>query len=91
MLELSHIKARVVRLRELTVNLAKEVDAQRRAEGPLSPQERRQYLDGLQSGLAGLDDARVVLAGAVKRLEAAAAERNALTGSDASPPPNATP
>jgi hypothetical protein len=31
--------------------------------------ERKLYLDGLQDGLAGLDAARVVLAGVVKRME----------------------
>jgi hypothetical protein len=67
---LPHLKARIVRLHQLTVNLGKEVNAQRHAEGLLSHQERRRYLDGLQSGLAGLDEARVVLIGAVKRLEA---------------------
>jgi hypothetical protein len=41
---LPHIKARVERLRELTVNLGKEVVAQRDAEGLLLPLERRQYL-----------------------------------------------
>ena len=53
--QLTQIKARIVRLHELTVNLGKEVVAQRDAEGLLLPLERRQYLDGLQSGVEGLD------------------------------------
>jgi hypothetical protein len=87
MFQLPHIKARVERLHQLAVNLGKEVNAQGNAEGPLSSQEQRQYLKRLQDGLAGLNDARVVLERAVKRLEAVAAERAALTDSDVSPPP----
>jgi hypothetical protein len=74
MIQLPHIKARVVRLHQLTVNVGKEIVDQRHAEGLLLPLERRQYLDGLQDGLAGLDAARVVLAGVVKGLEGRAAD-----------------
>ena len=69
MIQLPQIKARIERLRELTVNLGKEVTAQKAVEGLLLPLERRQYLDGQQGGLAELDEAPV-LAGVVKRLEA---------------------
>ena len=37
----------------------------------LLPLERGQYLAGIQAGLAGLDAARVVLAGVMKRMERA--------------------
>jgi hypothetical protein len=55
MRQLQHIKARVIRLCQLTANLGKEVNAQRHAECLLLPQERRLNLDGLQDGLVGLD------------------------------------
>ena len=71
MIQLPQIKARIARLHELTVNLGKEVTTQKAQEGLLLPLERRQYLDGLQNALAELDAARVVLAGVVKRMEAA--------------------
>lgn len=70
MIQLPHIKARIDRLQELTVNIGKEVVAQRDAEGLLLPLERKLYLARLQDGLAGLDAARVVLVGVVKRMEA---------------------
>jgi hypothetical protein len=54
------IKARVCRLAELTQGLAKEENAWKARQGPLLPQERKRYLDAL---LAGLDEARNVLAG----------------------------
>jgi hypothetical protein len=63
MIQLPQIEARIDRLRDLTVNLGKEVTAQKAVEGLLLPLERRQYLDGLQSALAELDAARVVLVG----------------------------
>jgi hypothetical protein len=45
MIHLPHIE----RLHELTVNLGKEVVAQRDAEGLLLPLERRQYLDACKA------------------------------------------
>jgi hypothetical protein len=71
MYQLPHIKARIIRLRELTEGLGREVSAWQAQESPLLPAERRQYLDRLQDGLAGLDAAGVVLAGVVKRMEGA--------------------
>ena len=50
---------------ELRQDLAKEVTARQGREGPLLPSERRQCLDALQEALAGLEEARVVLASAV--------------------------
>jgi hypothetical protein len=61
--------ARIAHLHELTTKLWKEIMAQRDAQGLLLPLERRQYLDGLQSGMTELDAARVVLAGVAGRLE----------------------
>jgi hypothetical protein len=69
MIQQPQIKVRIERLHELTVNLGKEVVAQRDPEGLLLPLERCKYLNGLHSGLAGLDAARVVLEGVVKKME----------------------
>ena len=69
MIQLPHIQARVVRLRQLAEGIGREVTAQKAGDRLLLPQERRQYLDGMQDALAGLDEARVVLAGVVKRME----------------------
>jgi hypothetical protein len=63
------INACIERLHELTVNLGKVVNTQRHGAGLLLPREHRQYLNALQSGLAELDAARVVLVGVVKRME----------------------
>jgi hypothetical protein len=67
--DLPQIKARIDRLRELTENLGKEVAAQKAHKDLLLPLERRQYLDALQTALAELDAARVVLVGVVIRME----------------------
>jgi hypothetical protein len=58
MLQLPHIHARIARLRERTEGLGRQVWAWKGRESPLLPAERRQYLDRLQHGLAGLDEAR---------------------------------
>lgn len=50
-----------------------EAAARQAQASPLPPAERRQYLDGNQDGLAGLDAARVMLAGVVGRMEKQAA------------------
>ena len=71
MLQLPHIKARIVRLEELARGLAKEATAWKSGEDPLLYLERKQYVNALLNALAGLEEARVVLAGVVGRLEAA--------------------
>ena len=62
MIQPPHIKARIERLKELMLGLAKEVSAWKDREGPLSPLERRRCLDGLRNVIASLDDARHALA-----------------------------
>ncbi len=69
MIDLPQRKARVARLEELERGLAKEVGVWQAREGPLLSLERRQYLNAIQSAIAGLDDARDVLTKAVARLE----------------------
>ena len=51
MLQLQHIKARIIRLRELTEGLGREVKAWEGQESPLLPSERRQYLTGFRTAL----------------------------------------
>ena len=40
-----------------------------RSDERKAPAKRRRYLDALQDGLAGLDEARIVLAGVAGRME----------------------
>jgi len=68
-LTLVDLKARIVRLGRLERGFAREVALQRGAEDELLFRERKQYLTAIQEALAGAEEARVVLAGVVKRLE----------------------
>jgi hypothetical protein len=68
-LTLADLKARIVRLGRLERGFAREIGLQRGAEDELLFRERRQYLTAIQDALAGAEEARVVLAGVVKRLE----------------------
>ena len=69
MLQLPHIKARIARLNELTRGLAKEAAVWKMGEDPLLYLERKQYLNAMMNALAGLEEARVVLVGAARRLD----------------------
>jgi hypothetical protein len=66
---LADIKARITRLEQLARGLAREVTLQKEDDGPLLFRERRQYLHAIQDALVGADEARVGLAGVVKRME----------------------
>ena len=68
-LTLADLKARIARLDRLARGLGKEVVLQRGADDVLLYREKKQYLAGVQDALAGADAARVVLEGAVRRLE----------------------
>jgi hypothetical protein len=68
-LELADIKARVERLERLALGLGEEAVLRRGAADVLLYRERRQYLAALHDALAGVEKARVVLAGAVRRME----------------------
>jgi len=78
MITLADLTARVHRLEQLTRGLAKEVVLWKKCADPLLFLERKAYLDAIQSGLASLDGARVVLAQARQRLldGAEAVEKN---------------
>jgi len=69
MLQLHTIKPRLGRLRELVVQLVQEYLVVQSQESPLLDGERRAYLIGFQEAIAGLDQARVVLGKAVRRIE----------------------
>lgn len=69
-MNLADMTARVCRLDELARGLAKEVALWKKADDPLLYLERKAYLDAIQDALAGVEEARVVLARARQRLEA---------------------
>jgi hypothetical protein len=58
-------------LEELTRGLAKEVSLWKEGNDPLLYLERKAYLGAIQDALAGVEEARVVLARARQRLEGA--------------------
>ena len=66
---LTDLKARVDRLQDLAVGLAKEVVLWKEGSDPLLYVERKAYLKAIQDALAGVEEARVVLARARQRLE----------------------
>jgi hypothetical protein len=67
MIGLTDIQARVGRLEALAQGLAAEVRRWQSGSSGL-PGEQRAYLGGIQDALASLDEARVVLAAAARRL-----------------------
>jgi len=69
MLHLHSIRPRIPRLRELVAELVQEYLLVQSQESPLRDGERRAYLIGIQEAIAGLDQARVVLGKAVRRVE----------------------
>jgi hypothetical protein len=68
-MNLADMTARVRRLDELARGLAKEVALWKKADDPLLYLERKAYLDAIQDALAGVEEARVILARARQRLE----------------------
>jgi hypothetical protein len=63
------MKGRINRLEKLSRGLALEAIALKEGNDPLLYRERRAYLKAVQDALAGLELARVTLAGAVRRME----------------------
>ena len=64
----AEIEARVSRLAELARGLTKEVPLWGDGCDPLQPLERRVYLEGIQEAVKGVDDARVLLVKALRRM-----------------------
>ena len=69
MLQLQHLRARITRLEKLSRGLALEAALLKDGTAPLLYRERRVYLQALEEARAGLELARVTLAGACRRLE----------------------
>jgi hypothetical protein len=68
-MNLEDFKARVRRLDKLARGLAKELTLWKACNDPLLYLERKAYLTAIRNALAGVDAARVVLAGVVRRIE----------------------
>ena len=69
MLQLHTIKPRVGRLKELAAELGQDLKRWKEEDSPLLFGERRAYLRGIQEAIAGVDEASVVLARAIQRIE----------------------
>jgi hypothetical protein len=69
---LADLKARIERLDKLARGFSLEVGRWRGATDPLLYRERKAYLGAVQDALAGVEAARVVLAGVVRRMEGGA-------------------
>jgi len=77
-MNLSNVRARVTRLRDLARGMGKEVATWQAQKGPLLPLERKQYLEAVYDGIAGLDAAAAVLEAALVRLDTLAREMGGL-------------
>jgi hypothetical protein len=66
------VAARVERLHELSIGLAREVVVIRQGQDPLLYLERKAYLAAIGDAIAGVEGARVVLARVRQRLADAA-------------------
>lgn len=62
------VRARTRRLEELVKGLTREVVQTWKCDDPLLYLERKTYLVGLQTAIAGLEDARIALVKAHQRL-----------------------
>jgi hypothetical protein len=69
-----NLQARVERLDDLSRGLAREVLLWKEGNDPLLYAERKAYLTAIQQALAGIEDARVILARARQRLGPVAGE-----------------
>ena len=68
-MNLADLAARVRRLDQLSRGLSKEVTLWQACNDPLLYLERKAYLKAIQQALAGVEDARVILAKVRQRLE----------------------
>jgi hypothetical protein len=72
MLCVEQVRGRYGRLEALSVGLAKEMTLVRQGEDPLLYLERKAYLMALGDALSGVEDARVTLVKALRRIDSAA-------------------
>ena len=56
-----NMKTRIKRLENLCQGFCQEFREWQSCDGLLLPKERRQYLNGIQDAIAGLDEGRVIL------------------------------
>jgi hypothetical protein len=77
-MNLTTMRARVGRLRDLAHGMGKEVSLWKDQEGPLLLLERKKYLEAIQDVIAGMDAAAAVLEAALVRLEKLARETGGL-------------
>jgi hypothetical protein len=68
MIGLSAVKARLRRLQDLSTGLSREIQVWQAGNDPMLFRERRAYLRGLREGQAGLEAARVAMAGVLQRM-----------------------
>jgi len=73
-MNLSDMRARVQRLRQLAHGMGKEVALWKGQESPLLPLERKKYLEAVYDVIAATDAAAVILEAALVRLEKLARE-----------------
>jgi hypothetical protein len=66
---LADMKARIERLDKVARGFSLEVGRWKGAADPLLFRERKAYLGAVQDALAGVEAARVVLVGVVRRIE----------------------
>jgi hypothetical protein len=62
------IAARVDRLTQLSIGLAKEIVSWKECNDPLLYLERKAYLEGIRDALAGIETARIALVTTKQRL-----------------------
>jgi hypothetical protein len=67
--QLRRIKQRLPRLREMVAELILDVLTVKKVDGPLLDGEKQAYLVGIEDAIARLDQARVVLGKAIRRIE----------------------
>jgi hypothetical protein len=68
-MNLEDLAARIQRFDVLARGLAKEVSLWKQSNDPLQHLERRAYLRAVQNALAGVEEARVILAKVCQRLD----------------------
>jgi hypothetical protein len=68
-MHLKHLRARVRRLERLIVGLNRELALWRTSNHPLLRAERLDYEDGIHHALSGVEQARVALATACRRIQ----------------------
>jgi len=68
-LQMQTIKPRVGRLKELAIELGHDFIRWKEEPSPLLSGEKRSYLRAIQDAIAGVDEASVVLARAIQRIE----------------------